>query len=173
MSSKKPKFSYYRKLTKGQKAVYDKSDKIKWVKLPNAERFYQAVEALEKGLGADDREAVADASERIVYGLCRTLNVPQMRIRVLATRPSKSSGELHGLYEWEEGHKATITVWMRTAKQKNVVAFRSFLRTIIHEFLHHLDYNLLRLEDSFHTKGFYSRESSIAKQLLGEITQKG
>jgi hypothetical protein len=33
---------------------------------------------------------------------------------------------------------------------------------------HHLDYELLRLPDSFHTEGFYQRESSLLRQLLGD-----
>jgi len=47
-----------------------------------------------------------------------------------------------------------------------VVAFRTFLRTLLHEFCHHLDYECYKLHDSFHTEGFYKRESSLLKQLL-------
>ena len=55
---------------------------------------------------------------------------------------------------------------MRTARRKQVVAFRTFLRTLLHEFCHHLDYECYKLHDSFHTEGFYKRESSLLKQLL-------
>ena len=55
---------------------------------------------------------------------------------------------------------------MRTAKQKRVVAFRTFLRTLLHEVGHHIDYTLLRLPDSYHTEGFYKRESSLFYQLV-------
>jgi hypothetical protein len=61
---------------------------------------------------------------------------------------------------------AVIRVWMRTAQHKRVVAFRTFLRTLLHELCHHLDYELLKLEDSFHTEGFFKRESSLFKQLV-------
>lgn len=33
-------------------------------------------------------------------------------------------------------------------------------------YMHHLDYELLRLADSFHTEGFYKRESSLVYQLV-------
>jgi hypothetical protein len=46
------------------------------------------------------------------------------------------------------------------------VAFRTFLRTLLHELCHHLDYRLYRLPDSFHTEGFYKRESSLFHQLV-------
>lgn len=55
---------------------------------------------------------------------------------------------------------------MRTAKRRQVVAFRTFLRTLLHEFCHHLDYDCLGLKDSFHTQGFYQRESSLISQVL-------
>ncbi|MEK7221411.1 MAG: hypothetical protein AAB253_09470 [candidate division NC10 bacterium] len=38
---------------------------------------------------------------------------------------------------------------------------------------HHLDYELLDLADSFHTEGFYKRESSLLRQLLSEELQGG
>jgi hypothetical protein len=55
---------------------------------------------------------------------------------------------------------------MRTARQRRVVAFRAYLRTLLHELGHHLDYRYLRLADSFHTQGFYQRESSLFHQLV-------
>jgi uncharacterized damage-inducible protein DinB len=87
---------------------------------------------------------------------------------VLAARPHARWGELHGLYETAKrpGQPPTITLWMRTARQKRIVAFRTFLRTLLHEMGHHLDYTLLRLGDSLHTQGFYARESHLFHQLV-------
>ena len=55
---------------------------------------------------------------------------------------------------------------MRTAKKEKVVRFRTFLRTLLHEVCHHLDYELFALPETFHTDGFYKRESSLANALL-------
>lgn len=166
---KSKKFSYYRKLSAAQKRIYDKSDAITRVKLPAPERFYPAIIALQRGLEREDREIVADATSRIVGGLCTVFNVPKIRVKVLSKRPSGRWGELHGLYESGEGHGITLTVWMRTAERKDVVAFKTFLRTIVHEFMHHLDFHLIKLDDSFHTAGFYKRENSLAKALMAGI----
>jgi hypothetical protein len=88
-------------------------------------------------------------------------------VRVLAVRPSNHSEELHGLYEYGGGRQQpVISVWMRTAQRRQVVAFRTFMRTLLHEVVHHLDYQLLRLEDSYHTQGFYKRAESLYRQLL-------
>jgi hypothetical protein len=96
-----------------------------------------------------------------------SIAVPPLRIKVLAVRPSASWGEMHGLYEPDEGRaSAVISLWMRTAKHRRVVAFKSFLRTLLHELCHHLDYELYKLPDSFHTEGFYKRESSLFHQLV-------
>jgi hypothetical protein len=62
-----------------------------------------------------------------------------------------------------------ITVWMRTAQRRQVVAFRTFLRTVVHEVCHHRDYELFALEETFHTEGVYKRESALAKALLATI----
>lgn len=56
--------------------------------------------------------------------------------------------------------------WMRTARRHQAVRFRTFLRTLLHELRHQLDYELLALPDSFHTEGFYKRESSLLRQLV-------
>ena len=64
----------------------------------------------------------------------------------------------------------SIQLWMRTARQKRVVAFRIYLRTLLHEVGHHLGYTVLRLPDSYHTEGFYKRESSLFHQLVPNET---
>jgi len=65
----------------------------------------------------------------------------------------------------DEGRQAVIKLWMRTAKNQRVVAFKSFVRTLLHELCHHLDYEFYKLEETFHTEGFYKRESSLFHQI--------
>jgi hypothetical protein len=92
-------------------------------------------------------------------------------VRVHEVRPHGEYGELHGLYtRWQDG-RARVEVWMRTARNEQPVAFRTFLRTLCHELVHHLDYVHLALADSFHTEGFFARESSLVKQLLAAVPQ--
>lgn len=159
-------FSYYSKLNAKQKRVYRTSDEIAAVDLPTARDLRPLVEKLRTALEGEDREKVEELCRLVASGLADSLKVPSVRIKVLAVRPSSSWGELHGLYELAEGRaSAVISLWMRTAKHRRVVAFKSFLRTLLHEFCHHLDYHLFKLPDSFHTEGFYKRESSLFHQL--------
>ena len=58
-------------------------------------------------------------------------------VEVLAARPHARWGELHGLYTADRGQMPNIQLWMRTAKQRRVVAFRTYLRTLLHEVGHH------------------------------------
>jgi len=160
-------FPYYARLSARQKRIYRASDAITAVVLPDAERLRPFVVELERALSAADRRAVEAACRRLAVGICAALGVPAVKVRVLAARPSGPHEELHGLYE-PEPPPARITLWMRTAAKKQVVAFRSFLRTLVHELLHHLDYELYGFEETFHTEGFFARESSLARQLLGE-----
>lgn len=162
-------FPYYARLSARDKKTYRASDAIAAVELPDAEGLRPVVAELEQALTAEDRRGVEAACRRVAGGICSRLAVPAVRVRVLAARPTGDYGELHGLYE-PEPPPARITLWMRTAARRRVVAFRSFLRTLVHELLHHLDYELFRFEETFHTEGFFQRESSLARQLLGEPT---
>jgi hypothetical protein len=131
------------------------------------------VTALGTALTSEDRAQVQRATEALVRGLTEALGVPPVRVEVLAARPHARRGELHGLYTVDRGRTPKIQLWMRTAKQRRVVAFRTYLRTLLHEVGHHLDYALLRLADSFHTEGFYRRESSLFHQLVAGPRRPG
>lgn len=161
-------FSYYARLSRAQQAVYRQSDAVTTIRLERAAELQPLVSALAAALATEDRAATQQASERLVRGLTHALGMPAVRVEVLAARPHARWGELHGLYTAERGRTPKIQLWMRTAKQKRVVAFRTYLRTLLHEVGHHIDFTALRLPDSFHTEGFYKRESSLFAQLVPE-----
>lgn len=161
-------FAYYTRLSRAQQAIYRKSDAIAEVRLSRPEVLHPLVEDLASALSAENRLATQAASDRLIRGLVHELGMPPVEVQVLAARPHRRWGELHGLYTNERGRAPKIQLWMRTAKQRRVVAFRTYLRTLLHEIGHHIDYTKLRLQDSFHTEGFYKRESSLFHQLVPE-----
>jgi hypothetical protein len=163
-------FAYYARLNSAQQAVYRKSDGITEVRLPRPADLHPLVSTLAGALRTEDRLATQRATEHLIRGLTDALGIPPVKTEVLAARPHAKWGELHGLYTAERGKMPKIQLWMRTAKQKRVVAFRTYLRTLLHEVGHHVDYALLRLADSFHTEGFYKRESSLFYQLVPEAS---
>ena len=160
-------FDYYKRLSASKQSIYRQSDAIIAVKLPDAEVLRRPAQALVEALKSENRSAVQQLSQQITDGIIGQLQVPALRIQVLAVRPSDDWGELHGLYLPEEdGKTAKIQLWMRTAKHKRVVAFKSYLRTLLHEICLHLDYELYKFPETFHTEGFYNRESSLFHQLV-------
>ena len=160
-------FAYYDRLSPARQRIYRASDAIGTLELPPGVEPGTEVSTMRAALAAEERIAVESSCQRIADALTTGYRVPPLRIRVLAQRPADGDGELHGLYEPEDGGRpARISVWMRTAQKRQVVAFRTFLRTLCHEFCHHLDYELFALEETFHTEGFYKRESSLANALL-------
>jgi hypothetical protein len=159
-------FPYYQRLNARQKAIYRKSDAVDKVPLHEPSVLKLLTRDLAKALDSGIQVEVGKAANRLCRGICADLGIEPVKVKVLLRRPSDAEGELQGLYEREEGKVARITVWMRTARHKRVVAFRTFLRTLLHEMCHHLDYGLLQLLDTLHTEGFFRRESHLADQLF-------
>src|SRR5690348_6188470 len=163
-------FAYYDRLSPARKRIYRQSDAIGALPIPPGLDVGDDVAGMRSALDADARTLVQRHSQALVDDLVARYHVPPIRVRVLARRPSDDYGELHGFYEPGEGRtRARITVWMRTAQRRQVVAFKSFLRTLCHEVCHHLDYELFALEETFHTEGFYKRESALANALLATL----
>jgi hypothetical protein len=162
-------FAYYDRLSPARQRTYRRSDEIGAVALPASVAVGAEIALIRDALGREDAARVRAASQRVIDALVAGFAVPPIRVRVLARRPADGSGELHGLYEPEEGSTpARITVWMRTAQRRDVVAFRTYVRTLVHELCHHLDYELYKLPETFHTAGFYQRESSLATALFAQ-----
>lgn len=162
-------FAYYARLSAARKRIYRASDAIDTLGLPPGIAPAAQVAAIRAALAAGDRGTLQHACQELADALTRGYRVAPLAIRVLARRPADGDGELHGLYEPEEGATpAKISVWMRTAQREQVVAFRTFVRTLCHEICHHLDYEFFALEETFHTDGFYKRESSLANALLAQ-----
>lgn len=159
------RFSYYQRLTPRQKRIYDDSDAIGEIPFHRPDPHRERVEALERALASGSASATELAAQALMDGLTVAFGVPALRVGVAARRPSWQTGELHGLYQADEKGRFRVSLWMRTAQRAQVVKFKTFLRTFLHELCHHLDYQRFRLADSFHTEGFYRRESSLLKQL--------
>ena len=167
-------FGYYDRLSTAHKRIYRKSDAITTLGLPPGVDLGATVLAIRAGLEADRLTGVQRASQELCSVLTAGYHVPPVRLTVMERRPSDDYGELHGFYEPEDGRRrARITVWMRTAARQQVVAFKSYVRTVVHELLHHLDYALFALEETFHTEGFYKRESSLSNALFAQADAIG
>jgi hypothetical protein len=161
-----PRPSWYRRLPPALRRVAEASDRVPSLPLRAGPSLRALVASLPSVLATERPGPVQAVAQQIADGICRALGVPPVAVRVERRRPPLRGGELQGLYEAADGigrgrGRPRVTVWMLTAKRGQVVAYRTFLRTLLHELCHHLDYDLLRLRDSLHTQGFYQRESSL------------
>ena len=60
-----------------------------------------------------------------------------------------------------------IVLSNKTAIREATLAPKTFLDTLIHEFMHHYDYEVLKFPVSLHTAGFYYRLGDMMKKLIG------
>jgi hypothetical protein len=120
---------------------------------------------LQVALQAGTLPNVQTRASELMSELCREFGVAAIRVEVRGVRPHNARGELHGLFRLSRPPE--ILLWMRTAQRHEVVKPRTFLRTLLHELCHYLDYSLLKMEDSYHTMGFFKRESFLVRTLIG------
>ena len=167
-------FAFYDRLSAPRRRTYERSDAIVVLALPDGPDPRPASQAIVAALQAEREAPVQRACQALLDDLAARFRVPCPRARVCAVRPSGEWGELHGMYfPLEDGADARIELWMRTAVKARVVAPRTFLRTLVHEFCHHLDYEHFGLAETFHTEGFYKRESHLLDQLAGPPAPRG
>ena len=161
------KFAYYRRLNREQKQAYRASDELGAIRVPGVSALQPLATELEASLSQDNQPRTQALAQQLADGISARLRVAPVGVVVLAVRPRNDWGELHGFYRPAGAAQgAGIVLWMRTAQRRRAVAFRTFLRTLLHELCHHFDYVLLGLPYSFHTQGFYRRESSLFHQLV-------
>jgi hypothetical protein len=163
---------YYDNLSAIQKRIYRKSDAIQSIPLENPSGIHPVIIKLKKSLEDNKRRDVAKHASEICRLVCEGLGTETLTVKISSKRPSSSTRELHGLYEWTDGEASVLTVWMKTAAKGQVVAFKSFIRTVLHELCHHIDYTYFDLEESFHTEGLFKRESFLYKQIVPNELQK-
>ncbi len=156
---------FYRLSPRDQKRYLASEQVTKLPFAPNSEVRIKA-RAVREALESENTFRAARACQALVDELCRSFNVPSIVVEVRGVRPHNRRGELHGLfYSSSQGGKGRIILWSRTARRNDFVKPKTFFRTLIHEFVHHLDYSLLKLGASFHTEGFYKRESFLVRAL--------
>jgi len=165
-------FPYYDNLSAAKKRIYRKSDAVESIPVRNPGAIRPVTMNLKKSLEDNKRTDVAKHTSEICRLVCEGLDTEALTVKLRSRRPSSSAEELQGLYERTDGEMSVLTVWMKTASKGQVVAFKSFIRTVLHELCHHIDYAYLKLDDSLHTGGFFKRESSLYRQIVPIELQK-
>ncbi len=93
---------------------------------------------------------------------------PQLHSR---DRGGRLTRRTYGTYRCHLGapgelpRRCRIRIYHRTAVRRQVLAPRPFLDTLLHEWVHHLDFAGLRLDRSPHTLGFSARLQQLGASL--------
>ena len=119
---------------------------------------------LREALAQEDEEETGRVSQRIVDQLCDGTGIPRIPVNVKGPRLVRGRVEFYGFC----GRNGTITLYCRTARRNRMVAFKTYLNTLVHEFMHHDDWTRLRIH-SMHTGGFYRRIGFVYKGILGAL----
>lgn len=126
------------------------------------EAFVAAHEAFRDGAAVTPLNA---ASQRLVDLLCDEFVLARKRVVLRdEPRPHRRRGgrivyELHGQCRMH----GAIEVFARTAAHERPVAFKSLLETLLHEFVHHHDFDAFGA--SVHCGGFYERLGQLYRPL--------
>ena len=78
---------------------------------------------------------------------------------------SKTYGYYRCWFDDGRVSRARIRIYRRTARLQKVITPKVFLNTLLHEWVHHYDFDGLRLARSPHTTGFYARLRALAEAL--------
>ena len=78
-------------------------------------------------------------------------------------RGGKLAYKLYGVYHCDS---AVIEIANLTSIRKQVVAGKTFLDTLIHELMHHVDRKFLRIPSTPHSPGFYARIEDLKAKLM-------
>jgi len=117
-----------------------------------------------ESLHYDERQ---ELGEQLLDALCDAagIDIVELEIKDSQQYHRKRNGRTVmrrlGLYRV---NKKTITIDNRTAVRGQIVASKTFIDTLLHEWLHHYDFLKLRL-NSIHTKGFYLRLNDLKRKL--------
>ncbi|MGO9263676.1 MAG: hypothetical protein ACLQBA_02120 [Candidatus Binataceae bacterium] len=172
--------AYFNRLSIHAQRIYLASDAIDRFDLVASRTALELSTTLIRALESGAPSTVQRTAQALLDELCRLTRLAGVQLQVRSVRPHNTKGELHGIfyprgtgrrdanpYEYSSanGGGPLIVLWMRTAQRHDVVKPKTFLRTLMHEFGHYLDYALLRLGDSPHTAGFFKRESFLVRML--------
>ncbi|MGH7879385.1 MAG: hypothetical protein ACREQD_07800, partial [Candidatus Binataceae bacterium] len=172
--------AWFSRLSVGAQRIYLKSDAIDRFDFTPDAAAQELARSLMLALESGASSIVERRAQLLLDALCRQTALSPVQIQVRNVRPRDTRGELHGIfYPRGPGRRAAnpyqystaatggplIILWMRTAQRHEVVKPKTFVRTLMHEFAHYLDYAMLRLGDSPHTSGFFKRESFLVRSL--------
>jgi hypothetical protein len=161
---------YFARLSARAQRIYLQSDAIDRYAFAATPAAVELANRLIAVLEGGAPSIVQRSAQALLDEMSQRLGLRGVQLEVRSVRPHDARGELHGIFYPRERR---IVLWMRTAQRHDIVKPRTFLRTLMHEYAHYLDYALLRLGDSPHSSGFFKRESFLMRSLTEAAPESG
>ena len=158
-----------RQFSAREKKAYALSNSLTGVDFKITPSMRRKVGDLALWLAEGDKLRVKETTQLVLDLLCEAAEIPPAKLELKDTAEARFRGDkavwkLYGACE----RNGTITVAFKTAVRRKVFAFKTYLNTVIHEYMHWYDARKLNLGISFHTSGFYHRVRDVYTQLLPE-----
>ncbi|NCN07864.1 hypothetical protein GW933_04260 [Candidatus Falkowbacteria bacterium] len=143
---------------------YQKSNRIKKIKITVST---EAVILANRILNSSGHQSRQQLGEQLLDELCDGAKIDIIKLEISNTKQyhRKSAGKVamkrYGYYR-----PATKYIYIQnlTAVRGQILAPKTFLDTLLHEWVHHYDTYKLRLK-SIHSKGFYERINHLKEKL--------
>lgn len=144
--------------------TYNKSNKVVSVALNRFSSKY-STSVLECGDNSSYAIRRPIAQSLIDY-LCDKFKVSRLNVVVSdRCRPNKGRSQTYGYYQRINGCGSVIVVYNRSSHRGHITSIKSFYDTLLHEFMHHYDFEVLKLDNSLHTSGFFQRIGDLKVKL--------
>ena len=145
--------------------AYEKSNKIEAVKLGRfSHKEYKAILSATENISDRQKQAQTlcdylSARFKVQAPVVKVVNRSQPhRTGYSGTLRSKTLGTYTPFGQ-------VITIYNLTAVKKQVLSIKQFAAVLLHEYIHHYDFTVLKLGASPHTAGFYKRISDLQNKL--------
>ena len=156
---------FYRLAPRDQK-VYLRSDAIDAFDLAVGPNALSLAEVLVVALEGGSIAGTGRAAQALVTELCRLLGVRVRADRSQRRAPAQCTRRAsRHLLSRRAAHRVVDTHGLR----HDVVKPKTFLRTLMHELAHYFDYAVFRLGNSYHTRGFFKRESFLVRAVFPPV----
>lgn len=146
------------------KSNYEKSNSALKVKIPISAEAQRLTSLLLKSKEEKDRQSLGDELLDELADLAK-IDIVNLKISEAKQYHKKRNGKVamkqYGYYK--PGSKY-IYISNRTAVRGQILAPKTFLDTLLHEWIHHYDHQKLGL-NSIHSAGFYARLKDIKEKL--------
>jgi len=104
--------------------------------------------------------------QHLTNNICMDLGINDIAVTFTGTQPHKHNGKrlqrkTLGIHRQHKG----INIYRFTAVRKKQISPKTAIDTLLHEIMHRIDYVIIELTKSIHSKGFYSRLKHLTETI--------